>query len=84
MYQVCYTRHQGSLYLWLIASVLKYCKVRKHYDQNCAKMFLLPSKLPMMIQVSVKTAHFVQTSQFCQKLPISNGESFPELIFDLN
>ena len=36
VYQVCDTRYQVSFYLWLIRSVLKYCKVPKHYDQDCS------------------------------------------------
>ena len=35
VYQVCYTRHHVSFYLWLIGSVLKYCKVLKYYGQDC-------------------------------------------------
>ena len=36
VYEVCYTRHQVSFYLWWIGSVLKYCKVPKYYDQDCS------------------------------------------------
>ena len=35
IYQVCYTRYQVSFYLWLIGSVLKYCKVPKYNGQDC-------------------------------------------------
>ena len=34
VYQVCYTRYHVSFYLWLIGSVLKYCKVLKYYEQD--------------------------------------------------
>ena len=30
-----YTRYHVSFPLWLIGSVLKHCKVPKHYDQDC-------------------------------------------------
>ena len=33
--QVCYTKYQVPLYLWLTAAVLKYCKLLKYYDQDC-------------------------------------------------
>ena len=35
VYQVCYTRYHVSFYLWLIGSVLTYCKVLKYYDHDC-------------------------------------------------
>ena len=34
VYQVCYNRYHVSLYLWLVGSVLKHCKVPKYYDQD--------------------------------------------------
>ena len=30
-----YTRYHVSVYLWLIGSILKHCKVPKYYDQDC-------------------------------------------------
>ena len=35
LYEVCNSRYHVSLYLWLIGSVLKHCKVPKDYDQDC-------------------------------------------------
>ena len=67
VYQVCYTRYQVSFYLWWIGSVLKYCKVPKYYDQDCLKIFFLLSTLPMMIQISGKSAHLAQKCHFYQK-----------------
>ena len=57
-YQVCYTRHHVSFYLWLIGSVLKR-KVPKYYEQNCLEIFFLLFALPMMTQFSGKYAHLV-------------------------
>ena len=74
--QVCYTRCQVSFYLWWIGSVLKYFKVPKYYDQDYLKIFFLLSTLPMMIQISGKSAHLAQKCYFYQKLPISKVESF--------
>ena len=37
--------------------VLKYYKVPKHYDQDCLKISDLLSTLPMMIQISGKSAN---------------------------
>ena len=71
------------LYLRLIGSVLKYCKVLKYYGQSCLKILFLLSTLPMLIQISGKNAHSVQKNSV-KKLPIRNGESFLESIFHLN
>ena len=60
MYQVCYTRYHVSFYLWLIRSVLKHCKDPKYYDQDCLKIFFLPSALPAMSRISGKNIHLVQ------------------------
>ena len=67
MYQVCYTRYQVLFYLWRTKSVLKYCKVSKYNDQDCLKILFLLSALPMMIQISRKSAHFAQKYYFNQK-----------------
>ena len=32
--QICYTKYHVLLYLWLIGSVLKHCKVAKYCDQD--------------------------------------------------
>ena len=50
--------YKVSFCLWLIRSVLKHCKVPKYYDQDCLKIFFLPSTLPMMIQISTKKCSF--------------------------
>ena len=47
--------------------VLKYCKVPKYYDEDCLKIFFLPSTLPMMIQISGKNAHLAKKCFFSQK-----------------
>ena len=38
----------------------------------------------MIIQMSEKNAHLAQKISTVKKLPISNGESFLESIFDIN
>ena len=52
VYQVCYTRYQGSFYLWQIGPLTKHCKVPKCFDKDCVKIFLLFSALLMMFQIS--------------------------------
>ena len=82
VYQVCCTRYHVSFCLWLIRSVLKHYKVPKYYDQDCLKIFFSPSTLPMMIQISTKKMLiWFKKVSFIRKLPISNGESFLESIF---
>ena len=65
-YKVCQTKYQVSFSLWLIGSVLKYCKVPKH-DQDCLKIFFLLSTLPMMIQIFGKNGSLAQKCYFYQK-----------------
>ena len=62
VYQIYYTGYKVSFYLWLIGSVLKYCKVPKYYDRDCLKIFFLLSALPIMIQISGKSAYLAQNS----------------------
>ena len=85
VYQVCCTGYDVSFYLWLIGSVLKHREVPKYYDQDCLKVFSLLSILPLIIQIPGKNVHLLQKKvSSVKKLPISNGESFVESIFDLN
>ena len=67
--------------MWLIRSVLKYCKVLKFYDQDCLKIFFLLSTLPMMIQISGENIHLPQKVSSFKKLPISNSEMLSRVIF---
>ena len=61
--------YQISRSLLLVANRIctKYCKVPKHYDQDCLKFFFLLSTLPMMIQISGKSTHLAQKCYFYQK-----------------
>ena len=45
----------------------------KAYIQNCLKIFILTSTIPMMIHISGKSAHLTQKSWIYQK--ISNTHS---------
>ena len=60
-----------------------HCPVPKFYKQDYLKIFYLLSTLPMMIEISGKSAHLAQKSYFFQKLPISKVESFLKSNFDL-
>ena len=46
VYQVCYTRYHVSLYLWLIGSVLKHCKVPKYYEWDCRFSWKIRKLIP--------------------------------------
>lgn len=45
LFQVCYTIHQVSFYLWRIGPLLKNCNAQKYYDQDCLTTFHLLSTL---------------------------------------
>ena len=60
VYKVCYTIYQGSIYLWQIGSVPTHCKVPKHFDKDCLKIFLLLSALLTIIQISEKSDHLAK------------------------
>ena len=62
MYYDCYHRYFVSLYLWLIGSLLKHCKVPKYYNQDRLKIFFSLSTLPVMIELSGKNSHLFQKS----------------------
>ena len=74
-YQVCYTRYQVSFYLKWIGSLL-YCKVRKHYDHDCLKIFFLIFTIPMVIKISEKMAIWLKNFTSIKKLPITKVESY--------
>ena len=59
--------YQVSFCLWWIRFVPKYCKVPIYYYQDCRKIFFLLSTLPMMIQISGRSAHLSQKCYFYQK-----------------
>ena len=71
VYRLYYTRYQVFFYLWRIGHVLIHCKVPKYHDQNSLKTFFLLSSFPVIIQISRKSAHLVQTISSIKKLPIS-------------
>ena len=85
VHQICYSRYPVSFYLWRIGPVLKRCKVRKYYDQDCLKIFWKFSEA-----YSTDDSDFWKTSSLgskkvmsIKKLPISKVESFLKSNFDL-
>ena len=76
VYQVCYTRYQGSFYLWRIGPLTKHCKVPKCFDKDCVKIFLLFSALLMMFQISRSLKRSFGSKMLAiKKLPIIKVES---------
>ena len=83
LHRVCCTWYQVSFYLWWIGPWLMHCTVPKFYKQDYLKIFYFLSTLPMVIEISEKSAILAQKSYFYQKLPISKVESFLKSNFDL-
>ena len=66
LFQVCYTIHQVSFYLWRIGPLLKNCNAQKYYDQDCLTTFLELSTLSI-IQISGKSPYLAQKKKFYEK-----------------
>ena len=54
-------------FTWQLQPELKHCKVPKHFDHDCLKIFLFFSIPPMMIGIPGNCAHLVQKRYFYQK-----------------
>ena len=67
-----------SFKFWWIECLLKYCKVPKYYDQDCLKTFFLLSLLPIMIQISGKSAHLDQKCYFYQETTNKQSWKLPK------
>ena len=81
-YQTCHTRYHVLFYLWLIRSV--HCKVPKYYDQDCLKKCFSSLPFQWWFKFLEKMVIWFKKVSSVKTLPVSNGESFLEPIFDLN
>ena len=79
---VWYTKYRVSFYLWLFGSILSHCKVSQYYDQDCLNILFLVSALPVMIQISGNMLIWIKEVSLRKEIPVRNGESFLESIFD--
>ena len=70
VYQVYYTRCHSLFYLWLIGSILKYCKVPKYYEQDCRNALLTIYKFSIRPHLDYGDIVFDQPTNdsFCKKL----------------
>ena len=67
-----------------IGSLLKHCKIQKYYDQDCLKIFFCTAHFQWWFKFLEKILIWFKKVSSVKKLPVTNGESFLESIFDLN